>query len=268
VGRARELALAAAALDGLTSGRAEAAMLVVTGEAGIGKTRVLHEIEAIAARRGFRALRGAATEMEEPQPFDVLVDALDRELGKRGTADLAGLTAEQRGILAEVFPALSGLRGVPTDLVAERYRAHHALRVLLERLATRPLVLLLDDVHWADGASLESIAHLARRPPDSPLLIVLAMRAAQAPPALESVLDAAGRDGRCVRMVLPPLAAAETDGMLDSRLPADVRRALHRESGGNPFYLQELGRSASVSSATSCGATRCASATRSFAAPS
>ena len=109
-GRAREVELAAGVLDRLRGGAAP--LLVVTGEPGIGKTRVLAEIAELARERRSVALRGAATEMERPYPYGVVVDALDGHLSELGLAQLGRLTAEQRGLLAEIFPALSGFRAV------------------------------------------------------------------------------------------------------------------------------------------------------------
>jgi DNA-binding CsgD family transcriptional regulator len=99
------------------------------------------------------------------------------------------------------------------------------------------VVLVLDDVHWADDASLELIAHLLRRPPPAPVLIVLAFRAGQVPNSLLAALDHATRDGLVTEIGLGPLSEAEADALLGGAQPA-----LYRQSGGNPFYLEELSR--------------------------
>src|SRR5918996_5668878 len=81
---------------------------------------------------------------------------------------------------------MSELAGeAPAALGDERYRSHRAVRALLEKLAgTRPLILALDDMQWADDASLELLAHLLRRRPRAPVLLALAFRDRQAPPRL------------------------------------------------------------------------------------
>jgi DNA-binding NarL/FixJ family response regulator len=102
-------------------------------------------------------------------------------------------------------------------------------------------VLALDDLHWADDASIEIIGHLVRRF-RGPLLAALACR--RPPPALPAVITAAERSGLAVRLNLAPLGAADADLLLGGALDADTRAALYGQSGGNPFYLQELTQAA------------------------
>ena len=141
--------------------------------------------------------------------------------------------------LASVFPSLAELAEDPAGgLPDERYRSHRAVGALLELLGgRRPLVLVLDDVHWADDASIELLSHLLRRRPRGRLLLALAYRKHQAPPRLVAALEAAD-DGELLE--LRPLSPAEADELLGESLPTAARAELHRESGGNPFYLQAL----------------------------
>src|SRR6478609_5911438 len=131
IGRTAELVAIDRALT--TLGRAR--VLELVGEPGMGKTRLLAELSARAAARGLRVLSGSASELARDLPFGVFVDALEEQLPADGLDPELGL----------VFPAL----GAPPTLQQERYRAHRAGRVLLEALA--PLVLVLDDLHWADA---------------------------------------------------------------------------------------------------------------------
>jgi DNA-binding NarL/FixJ family response regulator len=146
--------------------------------------------------------------------------------------------------LARVLPSVSAPGAAPAPaLQDERYRAHRAVRALLEQLAgATPVVVLLDDVQWADDSSLELVAHLLRRPPRAPLLVACAYRTGGLPPAVLGAFEAAARDRRVVDVRLAPLSAAEADTLLGDELPAAVRADLYRLSGGNPFYLQELAR--------------------------
>ena len=188
-GRARARARAVdAALDGLDTGAA--ACVTLEGEPGIGKTHLLAELRSHADERGFLVLAGSATEFERDRPFSVWVDALDAYVASL-ELDLDGMwSAELVDELAEIIPSVrrrgDGTRGSVAD---ERYRAHRAVRRLLELLARqRPLVVVLDDLHWSDDASIELLAALLRREPDAPVLFALAFRPGHAPAGLSAAL--------------------------------------------------------------------------------
>src|SRR5262249_42877860 len=138
----------------------------VLGEPGIGKSRILQELCQRAERRRFLVLEGRAAEFERDIPFGVIVDALNDYVGSLEPAVMRSLDGETVHELGSIFPSLSTQSEEATDArtAASRYRVHYAIRALLERLAKRqPLVLALDDLHWADQASVEVIAHLLRR---------------------------------------------------------------------------------------------------------
>ena len=153
------------ALDALRSPRAR--WLVVSGEPGIGKTRLLGELAERAAARRHPVFVGRGAELERELPFAVWVDALDDHVASLGERRLEQLIGERVAELARVLPsaATAGAGG----LQDERFHAYRAVRALLQQMAMgHPVVLILDDVHWADDASLELIAHLLRRPPPAP----------------------------------------------------------------------------------------------------
>src|SRR5262245_13487146 len=160
VGRTDELASLEEALDELDRGGQGAVALL--GEPGIGKTRLLRELTARAERRGHLVLSGSASELERDLPFSAFVDALDEYAESRDSQRLAALDDDVQAELAHVFPSLSSLAaGREVALQHERYRSHRAVRALLELLArTAPLVLVLDDFHWADSASVELLGAL------------------------------------------------------------------------------------------------------------
>ena len=146
-------------------------------------------------------LSGSASELERDLPFWVFVDALDDYIRGLDPRLLDLLDPDVRAELANVFPSLSHLADQDDPSQGERYRTHRAVRELLERLtATRPLVLILDDVHWADPASVELLGSLLRRPPDAGVLIALAARPGQLPPGLRIELDRAYRNGSLARV--------------------------------------------------------------------
>jgi predicted ATPase len=241
VGRRQELAALDAALDNIRAPRAS--WLVVSGEPGIGKTRLLGELAERAGARHYPVFVGRGAELERELPFAVWIDALDDHVASLGAPRLEAMVGERVAELARVLPSAGDM--APGGLQDERFHAYRAVRALLHQLAMRnPLVLVLDDVHWADDASLELIAHLLRRPPPAPVLIALAFRVGQVPGALLAALDAASRDGLLSEIRLGPLTETEAEALLGGDLPAAARPLLYRHSGGNPFYLEELARTA------------------------
>jgi ATP/maltotriose-dependent transcriptional regulator MalT len=243
VGRAEELA----SLDQILAAaeRGQATALEVVGEPGVGKTRLLTELASRADHRGHLVLAGAASELERDLPFWVFVDALDEYVQALDPRLLRSLDDDVQTELARVFPSLSRLTsGRELAFQHERYRSHRAVRDLLERLAaTKPLVLVLDDLHWADSASVELLGALLRRPPAAPVVIALAVRPRQIPERLAATLERAHRSRTLTRVELRALTLAECEEFLGEALGRAHAPALYKETGGNPFYLEQLARS-------------------------
>ncbi len=243
VGRGGELDALEQMLDELDRGRPGA--LALLGEPGIGKTRLLTELGARAGLRRHLVLYGFASELERDLPFSVFVDALDEYVGGLDPKQLATLNDDIKAELAHVFPSLSSLglgRGVASQ--QERYRTHRAVRALLEHLArTRPLVLALDDFHWADSASIELLGALLRRPTSAAVLIAVALRPRQVPERLLSALGRARRAAALTHLDLDVLTPDEARELLGETVDDAEVAVLYQESGGNPFYLEQLARS-------------------------
>ena len=240
IGRTRELTELDRALDQISPETTWA--LEICGEAGIGKSRLMAEACRQADQRGFLVLQGRAAEFEQDIPFGVIVDALNDHVESLGPAAFRALDEDVLGELGSILPALSGIAAEPiASDDAQRFRAHYAIRALLERLAKlQPVMLALDDVHWADAASLEVVVHLLRRFRGG-LLVAVAYR--HGPPQLSAAFEDAARAGFGSRLDLGPLSAEEAFALLDPALDAAARDAVYRDSGGNPFYLEQLGRS-------------------------
>ena len=222
-----------------------AAVIEVVGEAGIGKTALLGTFTATG--RDWLTLQGRAAEYERDLPFGVFIDALDRHLAGLHDSRLQRLGEQCTRELAAVFPSMEALVDRPvTVLDGERFRIYRAVRSLLERLAgERPVVLVLDDLHWADAASCELVASLLRRPPDAAVLVALAYRTGRAPALLAGELASASADGRLQRIELGPLSRTEAAELLGAGAGGTAERErLYVRSGGNPFYLEQLARSA------------------------
>jgi len=238
VGRAEELGSFDQVLGEVDQGSPSAIALI--GEPGIGKTRFLAEFAGSADQQGRLVLSGSASELERDLPFSVFVDALDEYLRGLDPDRLTGLDEDVRTELSQVFPSLSALATAgDVALQHERYRSHRAVRGLLEELAkTRSLVLVLDDFHWADSASVELLGALLRRPPAAAVLIALAVRPHQMAERLYTAIERAHREKGVIRIELGALTPLEA-----RELVGEEAVVLYDESGGNPFYLEQLARS-------------------------
>jgi DNA-binding NarL/FixJ family response regulator len=207
VGREAELDAIGRLIEAAAGGKS--GLLLVRGEAGIGKTRLLDALSDRAAERRFAVLRGRATELESDVPFAAVAEAL-----------------EPLDDVALSTPASP----------AERWRLHRALRDRLDTLpGGRPFALVLDDVHWADPATLELLEHLMRRPPERPHLLVAAVRPGEVAERLLAIRPAAALD-------LGPLAREAAEPLLADLDDPDERERVFTRSGGNPLLLEELAR--------------------------
>ncbi len=252
LGRAAEFEAIEQALHLVTRGTAQG--LAFAGEPGIGKTALLQAACERGAEAGLPVLRGQATEFETEVPFGVFVDALDPTLS-HNRRPLSRLGDERLRELAGVFPSLSnGARLAPTGLQAERFRFHSAVRGALEELALQhPLVLALDDLHWADRSSLELLAYLLRHGLSAPLIILFAYRASQAPDLLLHAVASASREGRVTILEPSPLTLQEAAGLIADDMDDQALSALHEECGGNPFCLIELTRAQPIGESKDAG---------------
>ncbi|MDQ3150779.1 MAG: AAA family ATPase, partial [Actinomycetota bacterium] len=237
VGRRTELAAARALLR---DHRAGVSLLVVSGEPGIGKSRFLAEVRCSAEDQGWRVAVGQATESERELPFAVFADALT-PLVLAEPAVIDRLPAHLAAGLAVVLPAAGG--APDSSLAGRRHRAYAAAAALLEQLGSgRGVVLMLDDLHWADPGTAELIDHLIRHPPAGPVVLVTAYRPYQIPGQLAAVLSRAVTAGAALEVRLGPLAQAETRALLDDGVAPTVARRLHATAEGNPLYLISLAR--------------------------
>src|SRR3954452_13907270 len=242
IGRTSELAALEAALDGIREGPGR--VVDLRGEPGIGKTRLLAELGELAEERKYLVLSGRGAELERDLPFGPFVDALDDYLGSLSPSLFERLGEDTAAELAAISPSIPVSAGPPASgPQAERFRAHRAVRLLLEALSgPRPLVLCIDDLQWGDPASVELVLHLLRKRPAGSVLLVLALRPRQAPGRLLAALDGARREGSAELLGLGPLDRGRADALLGDAVDRMTREALYRDSGGNPFYLEQLAR--------------------------
>jgi DNA-binding SARP family transcriptional activator len=254
VGRERDLARLQEGLEAALSGRGR--LIVVIGEAGVGKSRLAAELVAAATRRRqARVLIGRCYETEQILPFAPWVDALrtGQVLEDREFLDTLepGWRAELGRLLPEL-PQAPDLSALPRS--ARGGSARHlfeAINELLKRLARRqPLVVVLEDLHWADEMSLRFLAFLGRRLPAVPLLTVATVReeelATRALP--RQTLDELDASGQLERVSVAPLSRADTAALVRALAPPRVPDVLldtlaeqaWRTSEGNAFIVVEV----------------------------
>ncbi|WP_416980147.1 helix-turn-helix transcriptional regulator [Streptomyces sp. T028] len=242
IGRDSELGLLDRLLADLAAdAEGRPAVLDISGEAGIGKSRLAHELCRRAARGGATVLRGRATEYERHIPFQPFTDAF---------ADLDPAVRESFPAVAEVAPVLRACVISPAgDMTqaltgaarsAARFGLHRATAALLTHAATTPLVMVLDDLHWADPASLELLDHLVRHPPRARVLLAVARRERQSPAPLTAALLRGTDTGAVRRTVLGPLDERSCVARLTPGLDREEAVRLFAASEGNPLYLLAL----------------------------
>lgn len=243
VGRRAELAELTTAWEQAAGGARH--LVVVTGEAGIGKTRLAAEAARHVAHDGGRVLFGRCDE-EAILPYQPLVEALDGLVAATPPDELPVLTGDGAGELATILPSFDGPRrpGPP-----DRARLYRAVTDLVASAAKeRPLLLVLDDLQWADDDTLLLLRHLLRWAGVAPVLVVAIARDHDLEPghALADVVHSLDRDGWVRRLGLQGLGEDEVREMLahlhGAGDHATAARRLVAETAGNPFLLTELAR--------------------------
>jgi len=212
--------------------------VLVEGPPGIGKTALLAAAHERAAQHRMGSLGATGGELERELAFAIVRQLFEPQLRAVSSAVRAELFADAAGLAAPVF----GGGGAAGEAAPAMGSVVHGLYWLCSNLAERgPLVVTVDDVHWADEASLRFLSHLARRVADLPVLLMLAGRP---PPSGE--LGAAARALSGVEpqvLRLGPLSDDAVGALVREALSGDAEeafcRACARASGGNPFLLSE-----------------------------
>lgn len=238
VGREHELGIIARSLDNLSNGAAGSQLIELTGDAGIGKTALLGELVSLARARHAVVLAGRP---ERGSSYSVWADAFDDQHRLVGDV-VRSWTPAERAELGWLFPSLAtredALLGIP--LPGPAPVGHRLVRELLERLAVSALVVVLDDMHTADPASLDLLGSLLRRPPNASVMFAVGYRDRQAGTRLREAIAGRSRQVTLTATRLAPLTEADTARMLSGQGTASWRRQLHLESEGNPSYLKAL----------------------------
>jgi DNA-binding CsgD family transcriptional regulator/tetratricopeptide (TPR) repeat protein len=246
IGRADELAALEAALDHAVAGTP--IHQLVAGEAGVGKSRLVRETASLAAARGFRVLTGGCADLGEGGvPYGPIVEALRTLVRGLEPSAVDSIMGAARADLARLVPALGSAPdgATPTEFVAPRLL--DGVLGVLQRLAeARPVLFVVEDLHWGDAATREAIAFLARQLQSDRVLLLMTFRADELHrrhPLLPWIAELE-RSGRIERISLARLDEAQTAELLEAILgeapkPTLVER-VHRRSDGNPFFVEEL----------------------------
>jgi DNA-binding CsgD family transcriptional regulator len=253
-GRTRELAtlrplIPRAAGEGLR-------FALVGGEAGSGKSRLVREFAREAAGGGAIVLYGACDAVVR-RPYRPFVEALDQLVRSTDPSTLRADLGAAGGELSRLLPDLAQRVGeLPAPLAAdpdtERHRLHSAVGDLLAAVGRRaPVVLVIEDGHWADTPTLLLLRHLARGAPEARALLLTTFRdtEAEVPQALSAALVDLRRSEGVVRLRLAGLSAAEISEFVDHAVEGDLgpqlpelARVLRELTGGNAFLITELWR--------------------------
>jgi predicted ATPase len=250
-GRARELALLRSKLDGAQANFG--GLVLLAGEPGIGKTRLLLELAADAGRQGMQVCWGRCWESEGAPPFWPWIEILRAVLRERdaswlrtqlgtGASSIADLVPEVRELLPDL-PAAPSL-----DPAEARFRLFDSVTSALHRISrARAVLLLLDDLHWADKPSLLLLQFLVEHLADARILIAGTYRDTElhAEHALGELLGALRRESQFELLSLPGLtldAVTQLIGFLDRPVTNDtasLARAVWQSTEGNPLFVRE-----------------------------
>jgi DNA-binding CsgD family transcriptional regulator len=234
-------------------------ILLIAGEAGMGKSRLVAEAtirfrssQAQATSPAMLILEGRCFEPDRSLPYAPLLDLLHSFLAPRSPEDIAACLEQDAPELIKLLPELGALFPDLTpasshDPEQEKHHLFHALTHFLTRLsATQPLLLIIEDIHWSDDTSLEFLLYLARRITSHPMLLLLTYRSEEAFPLLTPFLAKLDRERLATELTLAPLTFDEVEEMMRAILAlphavgADFLANVYELTEGNPFFIEEM----------------------------
>jgi ATP/maltotriose-dependent transcriptional regulator MalT len=246
IGRAAELEALREALDQAAEGRPTHQL--IAGEAGVGKSRLVREASILAIERGFRVLTGACADIGDGGvPYGPVGEILRQLVRELEAAEVERIIGPARADLARIVPSLgpTGAEGANTEFTQPRLL--DAMLTTIQRTCDlSPVMLVIEDLHWADPATRDAVAFLVRHIRTERVLLAMTFRSdeLQRRHPLLPWLAELGRTGRADRTDLARLDAGETRDLLAAILgqapTADLVSQIHRRSDGNPFFVEEL----------------------------
>lgn len=250
VGRQHELALIGNRYKAARDGYSRVVLLV--GELGIGKTCILNEVAARALDDRASVLRGGASESEGMPPYLPFLEALGEYIRLTPSDQLRKQVAQAPQILASILPELADRLGELPEFYRSlpeqaRLRLYVAVGTFLETISMqRVVVLVLDDLHWADSASLDLLCYILQHHSKARLLILGAYRESKIDrnPALDRAMNELVRQRVLTRIAVHPLSSAEIEELavnyLGAPISSTISQLLYEQSEGNPFFAEEL----------------------------
>jgi tetratricopeptide (TPR) repeat protein len=245
VGRGRESDLLVGLLAALGTGGGHVAL--IEGEPGIGKSRLTREVARQARARGVATLATNCYQIEAAMPYQPVIDVVTQALELTPTVALHKLPPVSLAEIAALVPGVAQRVAVPVlsaDLPeARQARLFHAIAELFEVLAaTRHLLVIVDDLQWADDASAQFLHYLARRTASLPMLALYAYRDEEldSRARLAELVTSLRREPHARHMALARLRLAETKELLAGHGGAQLAARLQRETDGNVFFLTSM----------------------------
>ena len=252
VGREPELGQLERTLEQAVRGRG--GVVLIGGEPGVGKTRLAEEVAQRAQQKGMLSFTGHCYEMEAPIPYAPFVEILEATVETIPADILREVIGDSAPELARFAPQIKGIFPdvvVSSDLPAEedrRFTFNSISRYMRRSAAARPIMLILDDLHWGDESTLLLLEHLALNLTDVPVFIIGTYRDVElaAGRPLARTMELLVRQRAAQRLSLKRLTEEDVKSML-SRLsgsspPEIVVRAIYSETEGNAFFVEEVFR--------------------------
>jgi predicted ATPase len=250
VGREAERASLTRLIEQTANG--QGALAMIGGEPGVGKTRLSEELASEARERGFLSVVGHCYDMEGGQPYQPFVEAMEHLTRvvpiddlQQWLGDDAPDVARLAPDLRRLFPELADAGEVPPE-EGRRLLLTAWSDFLARAAAARPILLILDDVHWADESSLLLLQHIARRLAETPVLILCTYRDGELDVnrPLAKTLQELVRQRLVRDILIRRLPEQGVAGMIEahgpSAPPAELVSLVYSETDGNPFFVEEV----------------------------
>jgi DNA-binding CsgD family transcriptional regulator/energy-coupling factor transporter ATP-binding protein EcfA2 len=231
--------------------QAQGQVVLLIGEAGIGKTRLLASLTSLAKNYNFEVVRGECSEPDQDFPYAPIIDGLRTRFSGITAEELQHIIGPFQSELLRLLPELALQFDIPThpgwlDPEAEKRRLFEVLVQVYQRIARSGLLLIFEDIHWCDDSSLEFVRILTRRVSKLPIMVALSSRVVTPESEVAKLQSYLDRSENAQTTTLQPLTEAETESLLKTVLqtteaihPTLLQR-LYSLTQGNPLYAQQI----------------------------